>query len=50
MFSAMTDFLKEAAKFRTARRVWAKLMKDRLGAKDPRSQMMRIFGFTQEAP
>jgi methylmalonyl-CoA mutase N-terminal domain/subunit len=46
MFSAMTDLFEEAAKFRTARRVWANLMRDRLGAKDPRSQMMRIFGFT----
>ena len=46
MFSAMTDLFEEAAKFRTARRVWAKLMRDRLGAKEPRSQMMRIFGFT----
>lgn len=46
MFSAQTDVFEEAAKFRTARRVWSRLMKDRWGAKDPRSQMMRIFGFT----
>ena len=46
MFSAQTDIFEEAAKFRAARRVWSKLMKDQLGAKDPRSQMMRIFGFT----
>ena len=46
MFSAQTDIFEEAAKFRTARRVWSRLMRDQRGAKDPRSQMMRIFGFT----
>lgn len=46
MFSSMTDVFEEAAKFRTARRVWARLMKEKWGAKDPRAQMMRIFGFT----
>lgn len=41
-----TDFLPEVAKFRAARRVWAKLMRDVYGAKDPRSQQLKIFAFT----
>ena len=36
------DFFEEVAKFRAARRVWAKLMKDRFGAKDPRSWRLYI--------
>ncbi len=35
------DFFEEVAKFRAARRMWAKLMRDRYGAKDPRSWMLR---------
>src|SRR5690606_41113521 len=31
------DFFEEIAKFRAARRIWARLMKERFGAKDPRS-------------
>ena len=40
-FNAFTDVLEEVAKFRAARRVWAKLMKERFKAKDPRSMMLR---------
>lgn len=40
-FNAFTDVLEEVAKFRAARRVWARLMKDRFKAKDPRSMMLR---------
>jgi len=35
-------FLEEVAKFRAARRLWAKIMKDRFGARDPRSMMFRF--------
>ncbi len=41
-----TDFLPEAAKFRAARRVWARLMREHYGARDPRSEQLRIFAFT----
>lgn len=41
-----TDFLPEVAKFRAARRVWARLLRDVYGAKDPRSQQLKIFAFT----
>ncbi|WP_187369900.1 acyl-CoA mutase large subunit family protein [Streptomyces boluensis] len=41
-----TDFLPEVAKFRAARRVWAKLMRDTYGAEDARSQQLKIFAFT----
>jgi methylmalonyl-CoA mutase N-terminal domain/subunit len=41
-FSAHNHFLEEAAKFRAARRLWARIMRDRFGAKDPRSQMLRF--------
>jgi methylmalonyl-CoA mutase N-terminal domain/subunit len=44
--SVTTDFLNEVAKLRAARRVWAHLVRDRYGARDPRSQQLRIFGFT----
>ncbi|MEV0726169.1 methylmalonyl-CoA mutase family protein [Micromonospora purpureochromogenes] len=46
-FLAITmDFLPEVAKLRAARRVWARLMRDTYGARDPRSQQLRIFAFT----
>ncbi|MGH3386882.1 MAG: methylmalonyl-CoA mutase family protein, partial [Nocardioidaceae bacterium] len=46
-FLAITmDFLPEVAKFRAARRVWARLMRDTYGAEDARSQQLRIFAFT----
>ncbi len=41
-FNGHIDFLEEVAKFRAARRLWARLMRDRLGAKDPRSWMLRF--------
>ncbi|MHB8985459.1 MAG: acyl-CoA mutase large subunit family protein [Eubacteriales bacterium] len=41
-FNAHLNFFEEIAKFRAARRVWAKIMKERFGAKDPRSWTMRF--------
>ena len=41
-FNSHNNFLEEVAKFRAARRLWAKIMKDRFGAKDPKSMMMRF--------
>jgi methylmalonyl-CoA mutase N-terminal domain/subunit len=41
-FNAHSDFLTEIAKFRAARRLWAKLMRERFGAKDTRSCMLRF--------
>ena len=41
-FVSRTTLLEEVAKFRAARRLWARLMRDRVGAKDPRSQMLRF--------
>ncbi|MDF2629325.1 MAG: methylmalonyl-CoA mutase, N-terminal domain [Symbiobacteriaceae bacterium] len=38
--------LEEVAKFRAARRVWAKLLRDRYGATDPDAMALKIFGFT----
>ncbi len=41
-FNAHNDFLEEIAKFRAARRLWATLMEERFGARDPRSCMLRF--------
>src|SRR6516225_4440792 len=41
-FVARTTLLEEVAKFRAARRMWAKIMKDEFGAADPKSQMLRF--------
>jgi methylmalonyl-CoA mutase N-terminal domain/subunit len=41
-FNAHNNLLEEVAKFRAARRMWAKIMKERFGAKDPRSLMLRF--------
>jgi methylmalonyl-CoA mutase, N-terminal domain len=41
-FNAHLDFLEEIAKYRAARRLWAKIMKERFKAKDPRSMMIRF--------
>ena len=41
-FVARTTLLEEVAKFRAARRMWARIMRDRFGATDPRSQMLRF--------
>ena len=40
-FNAFTNVLEEVAKFRAARRCWAKIMKERFHAKDPRTMMLR---------
>lgn len=40
------NFFEEAAKFRAARRLWARLMRDRLGCKDPKSWLMRAHAQT----
>jgi methylmalonyl-CoA mutase N-terminal domain/subunit len=41
-FNSHNDLLEEVAKFRAARRLWAKIMKDRFKAKNPRSMMLRF--------
>jgi len=40
------DFFEEIAKFRAARRIWARTMRDRFGAKDPRSMQLRTHAQT----
>jgi len=55
-FVAQMDFLEEIAKFRAARRLWAKIMRDRFGAKNPKSHMLRFHvqtagsSLTQQQP
>jgi methylmalonyl-CoA mutase N-terminal domain/subunit len=41
-FVARTTLLEEVAKFRAARRIWARVMREEFGAKDPRSWMLRF--------
>ncbi|MEC7915639.1 MAG: methylmalonyl-CoA mutase family protein [Actinomycetota bacterium] len=41
-FNAHIDFFEEIAKYRAARRIWARWMKERYGAQDPRSMMLRF--------
>jgi methylmalonyl-CoA mutase N-terminal domain/subunit len=41
-FVARTTLLEEVAKFRAARRIWARIMRDDFGAKNPKSQMLRF--------
>lgn len=41
-FNAHNDLLEEVAKYRAARRLWARIMKERFGAKDPKSWIMRF--------
>ena len=41
-FNSHNDFFEEIAKYRAARRIWYKVMKDRFGAKNPRSWMLRF--------
>ena len=41
-FDSHIDFFEEIAKFRAARRLWAHIMRDKYGAKDPRSWMLRF--------
>ena len=45
-FNVHNDFLEEIAKFRAARRMWAKIMRDRLGAKNPKSWVLRTHAQT----
>ena len=41
-FNAHNNLLEEVAKFRAARRLWARIMRERFGARDPRSWMLRF--------
>jgi methylmalonyl-CoA mutase N-terminal domain/subunit len=41
-FAVFSDFFEEVAKFRAARRLWARLMKERYGVHDPRAQTLRF--------
>ncbi len=41
-FACHNNFLEEVAKFRAARRLWARIMRDRFNARSPRSQMLRF--------
>ncbi len=41
-FNSHNNLLEEVAKFRAARRLWARIMKERFGAKDPKSMMLRF--------
>lgn len=45
-FNSHNQFLEEVAKFRAARRLWARIMRDRFGARDPRSQILRFHAQT----
>jgi methylmalonyl-CoA mutase, N-terminal domain len=45
-FNAHSHFLEEVAKFRAARRLWGRIVRDRLGARDPRSAMLRFHAQT----
>ena len=45
-FNAHNDFFQEVAKFRAARRLWAKIMSERFGATNPKAQMLRFHAQT----
>jgi methylmalonyl-CoA mutase N-terminal domain/subunit len=45
-FNAHSNFFEEAAKFRAARRLWAEIVRDRFGAKNPRSLFLRFHAQT----
>jgi methylmalonyl-CoA mutase N-terminal domain/subunit len=45
-FNAHNDFLEEVSKFRAARRLWARIMRERFAARDPRSCMLRFHAQT----
>jgi len=55
-FAAYTNLLEEVAKFRALRRIWAKIMKERFSAENPRSMMLRFhvqtdgFTLTEQQP
>ncbi len=46
IFTAHLDLFEEVAKFRAARRLWARIMKERFAAHDPKSQMLRFHVHT----
>jgi len=48
-FNVSNDFFEEVAKFRAARELWATVMRERFGATDPRSQMLRFHAQTSGA-
>ncbi len=48
-FDISISLFEEAAKFRAGRRIWARLVRDRLGAKDPRSMRFKFHGQTSGA-
>ena len=48
-FNAHSDFFEEIAKYRAARRIWARVMRDRFGAKDERSLKLRFHSQTAGA-
>jgi methylmalonyl-CoA mutase N-terminal domain/subunit len=45
-FNVHNNFIEEVAKFRAARTLWARIMRDRFGARDPRSQILRFHSQT----
>ena len=45
-FNAHNDLFEEVAKYRAARRLWASIMRDRFGAKNPKSMMLRFHAQT----
>jgi methylmalonyl-CoA mutase, N-terminal domain len=45
-FNVHNNFIEEIAKFRAARSLWAKIMRDRFGARNPKSQMLRFHSQT----
>jgi methylmalonyl-CoA mutase N-terminal domain/subunit len=45
-FNAHNNLIEEVAKFRAARRLWARIMRERFDARDPRSQMLRFHAQT----
>jgi len=45
-FNAHNDFFQEVAKFRAARRLWARIMKERFGATNPKAQALRFHAQT----
>ena len=45
-FNAHSDFFEEIAKYRAARRIWARVMRDRFGARNPKSWQLRFHAQT----
>src|SRR4029077_13731538 len=50
IFNTQMDFFEEIAKYRALRRLWAHVMRDRFGARDPRSMMLRTHTPTGGSP